>query len=134
MPMAGDLSNLGKLHGFGLEELLESPFAELSAVARLLEAAEGRVDVKGPVVDLDLARTNPAGDPDRVLLVTGEDPGIQTEDRVVGQSNSLVLVVVGLDDQDGAENLLTHDRHVRRDVGEDRRSYEETPLQPVRRG
>src|SRR5271155_2816545 len=100
---------LGKLHRFGLQELLESPFTELAAIARLPVSAEGRMDVEGAVVDLDLARPNPAGDPDGAL------------------------VVVGLDHQNRTENLLAHDRHVRRDGGEDGRSDEETRLQPVRR-
>ena len=46
-------------------------------------------------------------------------------------SHGVVLVVVGHDRQHRAEDLLLGDRHVRRDVGEDRRLHEEALVEAL---
>src|SRR6185436_7814132 len=57
-------------HRLGLEKLLEPELAELAAIARLLVAAEGRVEVEPARVDEHAAGPNPAHDRLRHCRIT----------------------------------------------------------------
>src|SRR5690606_5913427 len=73
-----------ELHGLDLEELFEAVLAVLAPVAAVLVAAEGRVRVEGPAVDLDLAGADPAGEGLGPLRVGAPHAAGQAVDRVVG--------------------------------------------------
>ena len=81
-------------------------------MARLLVAAERRERVEGAAVDLDLPGAHPPRDALGALRVGRPDAAGEAVDRVVGDPDRVVLVVVGDDRQHRAEDLLLGDRHV----------------------
>src|SRR5690606_33583305 len=122
-PVPGRRRLASELHRLDLEELLEAVLAVLAPVAAVLVAAEGRVRVEGPAVDLDLAGADPAGEGLGPLRVGAPHAAGQAVDRVVGDSGGVVLVLVADDRQDRPEDLLLGDGHVVADLGEDRRLH-----------
>src|SRR6185437_15848224 len=103
------------LHRLGLDELLEAVLAALAPDARLLVAAEGRARVEVPAVDVDLARAHLAGYPLGPGRVGAPHRAGQSVRGAVGDLDGLFLGVVGDDGEDGTEDLLLGDGHVRRD-------------------
>ena len=102
---------------------MDRPVGVFATVAGLLVAAEGRERVPLGIVDRHLAGAHPgrdlAGVPDILRLHIGRQP----VDRVVGDPHRLVLVVIGDDRQDGAEDFLLLDRHAGPDVAEHSRPH-----------
>src|SRR5436190_23422004 len=66
-----------------LEELLQPVDAGLAAMARLLEAAEGRVHVEGAAIDVDLAGADAPRDALRARLVLRPHRAREAVDGVV---------------------------------------------------
>src|SRR6266404_6412317 len=65
-------SSCGAAHDrLQLEELLEAVLAPLTAVPRLLVAAEGRGEVGSGAVQVDVAGAQTRGDAQRVVLIAG---------------------------------------------------------------
>src|SRR5690606_8139152 len=108
--------NSSELKGLGLEVLGETVRAEFPGDARLLVTAEGGEGVEAAAVDVDLPGVHPAGEGHRLRLLTGPDGAGQAVDRAVGDAQGVLLVLVAQDRQDGAEDLLLGDRHLRGDV------------------
>src|SRR5207249_141692 len=95
-----------------LEKFLEAVDAGLAAVARLLEAAEGRVHVEGAAVHVHLPGADAARDALRARVVPGPHRARQAVHRVVGDAHRVFLVLVGNDGQHRAEDFLAGDGHV----------------------
>src|ERR1044071_2882572 len=83
-----------ELHRLVLEELLEAVRAGLPPVARLLEAAERGVHVEPAAVDVDLAGAHPPRDPLRAGVVARPHAAGEAVDRVVGDPDRVLLVLV----------------------------------------
>ena len=98
----------------------------------LLVAAHGGVRIRGGAVVADASGTQTVDDPAGVRPVAAEDEATEPVGRVVGDPQGIVLVAVGHDGQDGAEDLLAGDRHLRRDVGEHRGLHEVASVQTFR--
>src|ERR687889_2245975 len=101
-----------------LQVLLEAESAHRATDAGLLVAAHRGVGVRGCAVEADPPRAQAVDDATGVGPVAAEDVAAQPVGRVVGDPQGLVLVAVGQNGQDGAEDLLPGDRHVRGDPGE----------------
>src|SRR5437762_297454 len=84
-----------QLQGLDSQELLDRELAQLAAVTRLLEAAEGRQRIEGAAVDLDLAAADTPGDALGALGIARPHSGGEAVDGVVGDAHGVVLVVVG---------------------------------------
>lgn len=98
----------------------ESISSQLAADTRLLEAAEGNTGVEeGSLVDPDGAGVERGRHTGSLAGVVGEDGGGETKGGVVGELESVGLVLEGSNDNDGAEDLLLDDLHVGGDVGKD---------------
>src|SRR4051812_7908543 len=115
-----------ELEGLGLEVLGQAVHAEFAAHARLLVTAERREGVEAAAVDVDLTGLHAAGERGRLRLVAGPYRAGESVDGAVGDAQGVLLVLVAQDGQDGPEDLLLGDRHVRGDVGEDG-GADETP-------
>src|ERR1019366_10642068 len=61
------------LEGLGFEELLETEPASLTTVARLLVAAERRVAIEGPSIEVDLTGAQPASHGQGAVGILGPD-------------------------------------------------------------
>src|SRR6266545_119704 len=121
------------LNALDLEEFLEAEAAALTAMARLLDAAEGRQRIEGCSVDLHLAGAHPPSDCLSPFRIGRPDATVEPVDRAVRDLSGLVLGVVRNDREHRSEDLLLGDRHVRLDVGEDSGLHEVARLQPLRR-
>src|SRR3954451_19756210 len=109
---ASSLREASELEALHLQQLLDGEPAVLAAVAGLLVAAERGHRVEGAAVDLDLAGADAAGDADRAVLVGRPDAAGEAVVAVVGDTDSVLLVLVGLDREDRPEDLLLGDRHL----------------------
>src|SRR5918999_6401450 len=121
-------SKLKRLRG---QELLDPEAAELSPVTGLLVAAERGQRVEGPAVYLHLAGADPQRNRLGAFLVARPDATGQAVLAVVGDPDRVVFIRVGLDREHRAEDLLLGDRHLRRNLREDRRADEESAFQTV---
>src|SRR5439155_27001061 len=83
-----------ELQRLELEKFLEAVDAGLAAVARLLEAAEGRVHVEGAAVHVHLPGADAARDALRARVVPGPHRARQAVHRVVGDAHRVFLVLV----------------------------------------
>src|SRR5690606_8281198 len=97
--------------GHGFQVGVETFGAHLPADAGLFETAERRVGGLGPTVDADHAGAHPPGDRQRAFLVAAPHRSGQAVDRVVGDSDRLVVPVVFDDGEHGPEDLLLGDAH-----------------------
>ena len=96
--------------------------AQLPPDARLLVAAERNLVVQHVIrVDPDSAGAQLVGDADGGVEVLGVDGGRETVRAVVARLDGFVLRLELGDRAHGPEDLLLHDLHVLRDVGEDGR-------------
>src|SRR4051812_6989791 len=77
-----------------------------------LEPAERRLVVALHRVDADIAAAQLPGHPVTAHRVRGPDIVVEAEGRAVGESDSLVLVVERLHDDDRTEELLLRDPHL----------------------
>src|SRR3954462_1903948 len=116
--------SVSELHGLDLEELLEAVRAVLAAVAAVLVATERGDGVERTTVDLDLAGADATSDLLGPLGVGSLHATRQAVDRVVGDADRILFVLVADDRQDRAEDLLLGDGHVVAHLAEDRRLHE----------
>ena len=116
--------------GLDLEVLLEPESAHRATDAGLLVSAHGGVGIRGGAVVADPSGTQAVHHPAGVRPVATEDEATEPVGRVVGDPQGIVLVAVGHDGQDGAEDLLAGDRHLRGHVGEHRGLHEVAAVQP----
>src|SRR5919107_6408046 len=114
-----------------LQVLLQAESAHRATDARPLVAAHRGVGVRGCAVEADPSGPQAVHHPSTARPVTTEDVATEPVGRVVGDPQGVVLVAVGQNGQDGAEDLLPGDRHVRCDSGEHRGLHEVAPVQPV---
>src|SRR5258706_15857883 len=106
-----DKGSTFQLQRFILQKLLEAEDPGFAAVARLLEAAEGRVHVEGAAVDVDLAGADAARDALRARFVLGPHRAREAVGAVVGDADRVFLVLVGNDGEHRPEDLLLGDAH-----------------------
>src|SRR5262249_52717273 len=106
--------------GLQLQEFAQAGLAPLATVSGLLVTAEGAAEVGLRAVHVNVAAADPLGDLPGALDVRRRDVARQTIERVVGDLDRLVLVLVVDDGEHRAEDLLAGDGHVVADVGEDR--------------
>src|SRR4051812_39587370 len=109
-------------YGLHLEIFFKSKNSELTAVAGLLIASERQAAVERRTVEIDASRADAVGDSARMVKIPGLHEARQSERRVIGDFDRLVLGVVTHDRQHGAKNLLTRYLHLRRHVAEDSRA------------
>src|SRR6266545_2829252 len=93
--------------------------SQLSPIARLLAAAERSENVETAAIDVDLPRPYPSRHPQSAIPVSGPDSAPQAVDGFIGNAYRLFLVPVGNDRQDGAEDLLAGNGHIRAYPAED---------------
>ena len=122
-----------ELQRLQLEELLQPEFAELAAVPRLLEPAEGRKHVERAAVDVHLTRAQAPRHLQRVLLGRRPHPAAQAVGRVVRDADRVGLVLVGDDREHWAEDLLLRDGRARFHLAEHRRLHVVALVEPRRR-
>src|SRR5215470_17341269 len=124
----------GQDDGLVLEIASETLRAELPAESRLLEAAEGRLEIDDHArVDGDAARAHARGDLRAALDVGRPDAAAQAVLRVVGDRDRLLLAAVGDHGQHRPEDLLLRDLHLVVDVREDGRLDEPALRERLRR-
>ncbi len=115
--------------GLGFGVLEDAVGAVAAAEAGVAHAAHGRVDAAPGggerLVDVDGPGVDAGGDGPAAGTAAGPDAGVEPVGGGVGQGDGLLVVPVGVDGDDGAEGLVGVERHVGRDVGEDRRLVEE---------
>src|SRR5919107_86854 len=104
-----------------LQVLLQAESAHRATDAGPLVAAHRGVGVRGCAVEADPSGPQAVHHPSTARPVTTEDVATEPVGRVVGDPQGVFLVAVGQNGQDGAEDLLPGDRHVRGDPGEHRR-------------
>src|SRR6185436_11968752 len=97
--------------GLGLEELLDSLATPLTAVTRLLVAAERRVDVGRRTVEVNHARAQAPRDAPRVLDVAGVNVAREAVHRIVRDPHRFFLVAIRNHHQHRSEDFLARDRH-----------------------
>src|SRR3954468_3664111 len=102
------LSSL-ELQRLVLEEFLQAVNAGLPAVARLLEPAEGRVQVEGAPVHVHLSGADAARDALRARLVLRPHRSGKAVDGVVRDAHRVFLVPVRDDRQHRSKNFFLRD-------------------------
>src|SRR5690606_41071278 len=110
-------------------EALDTAFAPYPG---LLEAAERHLRVDDHAVHRDAARAHPTSHLVAALGVGRVDRAVEAVDRVVRFAYRVVDVLVRDERNDRSEDLLLRDRHLRVDVGEDRRLDEVAALEAFR--
>lgn len=95
--------------------------ALLTAVARLLVTAEGRLNAAGvPFVHKYLAGANPLCDPHGAIDVPGKNTTDEAIVTVVGDSDGLGFLLIGEHGEHRAEYFGAGDLHISRHTGNDR--------------
>src|SRR5689334_18527641 len=102
-----------------LEELLHARPTPLATIPGLLVSTERSVEVTRCAVEVDAAGADAPRHASRPLVAAGDAAG-ESERRIVGDAHGVVVVLVADDDEHGPEDLLAGDRHVVRNVREDR--------------
>src|SRR5690625_3930115 len=115
----------------GLQILLEAGLTPLPSVAAALVPAERCIEVES-MVDRHPAGADPAGHRAGLVQVGPRNVTGQAILGVVGDLDRFLDVVVAEYAQHRSEDLLTGDRHVVDDVGEDGRFDVVATIQPVR--
>src|SRR5882672_3838962 len=109
-------------YGLHLEIFFKAEDAELTPIAGLLIATERQAAVERSPVEVDAPCADAVGDGARAVRIAGLHEACQSEWRVIGDLDRLVLGVVAHDGQHRAKNLLTRNLHLRRHVAEDGRA------------
>src|SRR4051812_33863940 len=109
-------------YGLYLEIFFKSKNPELTPIARLLVAAKGQAAVERRAVEIDAPGANTVGDSASAVGIPRLHKTRQSERRVVGDLDRLVLGVVAHDRQHRAKNLLSRNLHLRRHIAKDGRA------------
>src|SRR3954468_16362546 len=109
-------------YGFHLEIFFKSKNPELTPIAGLLVATKGQAAVERRAVEIDAPGADAVGDSASAVGIPRLHKSSQSEWRVVGDLDRLVLGVIAHDGQHGAKNLLSCNLHLRRHIAEDGRA------------
>ena len=104
-----------ELNRLVLEELFKAEFTVLTAVAGLFVAAKRRIAVERRAVDIHLAGAHATRHRDGVFVGAAPNAAAQTVNRVIGDANGFVFVLVSQHHQHRAENFFPRQGVVRLD-------------------
>src|SRR3954452_21571176 len=110
-------------YGLHLEIFFKSKNPELTPIAGLLVATKGQAAVERRAVEIDAPGADAVGDSASAVGIARLHKTRQSERRVVGDLDRLVLGVIAHDRQHRTKNLLTCNLHLRRHIPKDGRTH-----------